>query len=405
MRIIHTADWHLCDKLGRNDRTPDLKSRVERVAELCLERRADLLLIAGDVFSEQASVEDMTRALRHIRDSFRPFFAAGGTILAVTGNHDRNHRIEIVKAGMDLAMPAAPPGGVLPPGRMYLANTVGTVKVTDADGARVQFVLLPYPFPSRYNVGSETFASKEEENRQVRGAVSDWLQRKPSDPSFDVTLPTVLVAHLHVRGSEMTTAYKMTDRDDVLFDLGELHTEWRYVALGHIHKPQCLGGSETVRYPGSLDRLDFGETHDDHGVLLFDVRGAEPVVPVRLPIPPTPFHTVTVIDFDAELPTLAEKYPDHATAIVRLTVSPPTGNTDRDDVARQLKKLFPRWHSLAWIEAERTGDDGTAKAKFNPRDGFDTTVRNYLTEQLAGDPDSPAVLALADTFLAQGGQP
>jgi len=404
MRIIHTADWHLCDTLGRNDRTPDLQPRVARVAELCVEHRADLLVIAGDVFSEQASVEDMTRALRHVRDVFRPFFAAGGTILAVTGNHDRNNRIDMVKAGMDLAMPAAPPGGVLFAGRMYLANTVSLVKVADRDGDLVQFVLLPYPFPSRYNVPADSFQSKEEETRQVRSAVTDWLQRKPTEAAFDVTLPTVLVAHLHVRGSEMNTAYKMRDADDILFDFGELHPEWRYVALGHIHKPQALSGSETVRYPGSLDRLDFGETHSDHGIVLFDVRGADPVRPVRLPIPPTPFHTITILDPDTELPKLAERYPDHATALVRLILAPPTGNTDRDDVARQLKKLFPRWHSLDWADPQRSEAE-SSRSKFDPRAGFEATVRDYLTEQLAGDPDAPAVLALADTFLAPGGRP
>ncbi len=404
MRIIHTADWHLCDKLGRNDRTADLQKRVERVAELCLEHEADVLVVAGDLFSEQASVNDMTAALLHVRQVFMPFFSRGGTILAVTGNHDHNGRIDIIRAGMGLAVPEAGKGGVLTSGRMYLANTATVVRLVEPDGILVQFVLLPYPYASRYNVPADSFQSKEEETRQVRSAVTDWLQRKPTEAAFDVTLPTVLVAHLHVRGSEMNTAYKMRDADDILFDLGELHPEWRYVALGHIHKPQGLGGSETVRYPGSLDRLDFGEAHDDHGVLVLDVRGADPVRPVRLPIPPTPFHTITILDPDTELPKLAERYPDHATALVRLILAPPPGNTDRDDVARQLKKLFPRWHSLDWADPQRSEAE-SSRSKFDPRAGFEATVRDYLTEQLAGDPDAAAVLALADTFLAPGGRP
>jgi exonuclease SbcD len=403
MRIIHTADWHLCDRLGRIDRTPDLQRRVERVAELCLEHRVDVLVVAGDLFSEQASVDDMTRALLHLRSAFLPYFVRGGTILTITGNHDRNSRIDIVRAGMGLAVPDAGKGGILCGGRMYLVNTATVVKLIDPEGKPVQFVLLPYPFPSRYNLSATTYQSKEEESRQLRSVVSNWLTRKPTEEKFDQTLPTVLVAHLHVRGSEMTTAYKMTDRDDVLFDVGELHPEWRYVALGHIHKPQCLGGSETVRYPGSLDRLDILETHDDHGVLLLDVRGVEPVRPVRLPIPPTPFYTITLTDPGAELPTLADKYPDRETALVRLIVHPPAGNTSRDEVTRELKKLFPRWHSLEWVESDRPGAE--TPSKFCPRAGFETTIRDYLTEQLAGDSDQSAVLALADTFLAQGGQP
>src|SRR5947199_10442614 len=74
MRLIHTADWHLCDRLGRVNRTADLKRRVERVAELCQEHAVDVLLIAGDLFSEQASPEDMTEALKHIQTTFAEFF-------------------------------------------------------------------------------------------------------------------------------------------------------------------------------------------------------------------------------------------------------------------------------------------------------------------------------------------
>src|ERR1700729_1683634 len=103
MKIIHTADWHLCDRLGRIDRTKDLYARVELVAQYCQERDADVLLIAGDLFSEQASVEDMTQALKHLREVFTPFFDRGGTVLAITGNHDRDGRINMVRAGMTLA--------------------------------------------------------------------------------------------------------------------------------------------------------------------------------------------------------------------------------------------------------------------------------------------------------------
>jgi DNA repair protein SbcD/Mre11 len=401
MRIVHTADWHLCDRLGRLDRTDHLKLRVEAVAKVCEEHAADVLVIAGDLFSEQASADDMTAALLHLRRTFLPFFARGGTVLAVTGNHDSNRKIDMVRAGMGLAVPDAGKGGRMTPGRFYLFNGPAVARLTDPAGNPVQFVLLPYPFPSRYDVSADSYASKEEENRQVRAAVASWLQRKSTAADFDQTIPTVLVAHLHVRGSELTTAYRMSDRDDVLFDVGELHPDWRYVALGHIHKPQCLGGGETVRYPGSLDRLDFGETHDTHGVVVFDVVGAEPVNPVRVPVPPTPFHTITLTDPDAELPTVHEKYPDHNEAVVRFFVRPPN-SLSRDEVSRHLKRMFPHWHTLAWVEPAAS-DAGPVK--FSPRAGFADTVRAYLSEQLdrEQDADKERVLQLVETFLTPGG--
>jgi DNA repair protein SbcD/Mre11 len=402
VRIIHTADWHLCDRLGRIDRTRDLEQRVEVVARLCVEHAADVLLIAGDVFSEQASVDDMTRSLNHIRRTFRDFFASGGTILAITGNHDRDSRINMVRAGMTLAAPAAGHDVILPPGRMYLLNGRAVTTLQSKAGRRVQFVLVPYPFSSRYDLSATEYRSKEEENRLLHQRVAEWIQRASASDRFDATLPTVLTAHLHVRGSEAHSLYKLTERDDVLFDFGDLNPMWAYVALGHIHKPQTLGGADHVRYPGSLDRLDFGDTHDDHGVLLLEIDGTTAAAkPTRLPIPGTPFHTITLTDPESELPTLASQYPDHETAIVRFRVTPPTGAISRDEITRQLRRLFPRWHELKWIESETTQDD-VPLTRFTERAGFETTVRDYLKLKLAGDPDGDTLLALAETFLTEG---
>lgn len=398
MRIIHTADWHLCDRLGRLDRTADLQARVEVVAELCDEHAADVLLIAGDLFSEQASVEDMTAALNHVRETFKPFFARGGTILAITGNHDRDGRINMVRAGMTLAAPNPGADGLLEGGRMYLVNGRAVATLKGADGQCVQFVLVPYPFASRYDLSAVQYRSKEEESRLLHAMVADWIRERSA--KLDPALPTVMTAHLHVRGSEVHSLYKMTERDDILFDFADLNPGWAYVALGHIHKPQALGGAANVRYPGSLDRLDFGDAHDEHGVLLLDVHGANAVVPTRLRIPGTPFHTISIADAEAELPTLAEKYPDFATAIVRVTVTSP-GNLSRDEVGRKLRQQFPRWHDIRWADDATPADD--AANTFTPRPGFETTVREYLAEQLAADPDRDAALALAETFLKEEG--
>jgi exonuclease SbcD len=400
MRIVHTADWHLCDRLGRIDRTKDLESRVERVAALCEEHSADVLLIAGDLFSEQASVDDMTRALEHVRKVFSPFFARGGTVLAITGNHDRDGRVNLVRAGMSLASPPNAAGGRLAPGRFYLVNGTIFGTLEPRPGDAVQFVLVPYPFASRYGLSAADYRSREEETRLLHARVGEWVQGVSSKPGFDPSLPTVLAAHLHVRGAELHTLYKMTDRDDVLFDFADLNPMWAYVALGHIHKPQMLGGAANVHYPGSLDRLDFAESHDP-GVLLVDIVGANTVVHDPLPIPATPFHTIELSDPEAELPTLAEKYPDHATAIVRVVVAPPAGGTSRDEIGRQVRKLFPRLHDLRW--ADIAAPD--VATPFAVRSGFETTVRDYLTEKLAADPDKDAVLALAETFLNSGGEP
>ena len=59
-----------------------------------------------------------------------------------------------------------------------MANNPAVIRLTDPAGNPVQFVLLPYPFPSRYGVAADSYASKEEENRQVRAKVADWLNTR-----------------------------------------------------------------------------------------------------------------------------------------------------------------------------------------------------------------------------------
>ena len=88
----------------------------------------------------------------------------------------------------------------------------------------------------------------------------------------------------------------------------------------------------------------------------------------------------------AEIKAAAAKYPDREMAIVRLIVQPPTGNTSRDEVTRELKRLFPRWYSLEWLYTNSPTASDTPP-KFSPRAGFETTIRDYLTEQLAHDPE------------------
>ena len=378
MRIIHTADWHLCNRLGRIDRTADLKQRIERVAALCEEKSADVLLIAGDLFSEYAELEHLADAFEHIHKTFTSFFQRGGTILAITGNHDRDHKINAVRSGMILAVPFAGEGGILAGGRMYLINGRTFKSLRGADGNLVQFVLLPYPFPSRYDLSKDDLQSKEQMHTKLHAKVAEWVQKVPNLPDFDKKLPTVIGAHLHVRGSEIHTPYKMNAADDVMFEYADLNPGWAYVALGHIHKPQLVMNLPHVRYSGSLDRLDFGETHEDHGVLFVEV-GPQGSIgePERLPIPATPFLTIALVDVDAGLPLLKEQYPESERAIVRVNVSPHAMAMSRDEATRTLRNIFPRLHELNWLRVEKSDDEQTGP-RVNVKTSLEESVRGYL---------------------------
>ncbi|HKB05965.1 MAG TPA: metallophosphoesterase, partial [Gemmataceae bacterium] len=132
MRILHTADWHLGDRLGRIDRTHDLRRAVERVGDYCRHEKVDVLLVAGDLFSELARPDSLREAIEHWQTVFRDFLASGGTILTLTGNHDNENFCRTLTHAMNLAAPiAGEVGEVLPAGRLYLATEPTLLRLRD----------------------------------------------------------------------------------------------------------------------------------------------------------------------------------------------------------------------------------------------------------------------------------
>ena len=400
MRVLHTADWHLCNKLGdnpKNDRTADLHDRVAIIAALCHEHTVDVLVIAGDVFCDRASLEQIEASLLFIYAKFREFFQRGGTILAITGNHDRDNKLNMVRAGMNLAMPCLAAGECLPAGRMYLLNKPAVLTLKCVGGVPANFVLLPYPFVSRFNLETDKLRTKEETNLAVRTAVVEQIQ-KFGEKLNGNPHRTVLVAHMNVRGSETNSLYRLTEADDHMFEFGELKTHWAYVALGHIHKPQKLNGAEHVRYPGSLDRLDFGETHAGHGVLLFDIVPGN-IAPAHLPIPATPFWTIELTEPETQMAEWASKLEATPRAIVQVRVQS-LGSYSRDELHRLLKKTFPRLHEVQWNITSQVQAQANAA---NPRGELNDVVRKYITARTEGDAEQARVLELLEQFLSQGG--
>src|SRR4051794_26834641 len=230
MKLLHTADWHLGDRLGRIDRTDDLRRAVERVAGYCHEERVDVLLVAGDVFSELARPDGLREAVRHIQATFEAFLRGGGTILAVTGNHDNENFCQTLRHAMTLAAPTVGGfGALVPAGRLYLTADPTLLRLRDRrSGGEVQFVLMPYPTPSRFltNDVLQNYGSFEQKNQYLQAAFAGRLQDVRADARFDPRLPTVLMAHVNVRGAEVTSLFRISESEDVVVEGDSLHANY-----------------------------------------------------------------------------------------------------------------------------------------------------------------------------------
>jgi DNA repair exonuclease SbcCD nuclease subunit len=89
MKILHTGDWHMNDTLGRIDRASDICRSLEQIAVYLEEHEIDVMIVAGDLFSERSRLDQMRAAVGEIKRVFHPFLDRGGSIVAISGNHDR----------------------------------------------------------------------------------------------------------------------------------------------------------------------------------------------------------------------------------------------------------------------------------------------------------------------------
>lgn len=405
MRILHTADWHLGDRLGRIDRTDDLRRAVERVAQHCHEQKADVLLVAGDLFSELARPDGLRDTIRHWQDVFRPFLEGGGTVLTLTGNHDNESFCQTLVSAMNLASPTVGrPGEVVPPGRLYLAAEPTFLRLEDrARGFPVQFILMPYPTPARFlrGEGGLKYGSPDEKNKLLVRAWADELRRIREHEKYDQGAPAVLGAHVHLHGSNVgPSLFRITEEEDVVVQGADLPRQFDYIALGHIHKPQYLGEPH-CRYSGSIERMDLGEQADQKGVVLVELgpdgRNGEPEV---LPLPATPIYEVTVLEPSEDLPRLRQEYAHAQNDLVSIQIRYTAGKDNLEDVLRELDRIFPRWYARDWKETGALGP-ALSTEPGTPGKGFAETVRDYLNQELIqhDEAERDAILRIADDLL------
>jgi DNA repair protein SbcD/Mre11 len=402
MKILHTSDWHLNEKIGQIPRQKDISERLEEIAGYLEEYKADLMVISGDLFSLVTRMDEVRAAVAEVGRIFRPFLLQGGTIVGISGNHDSEDLFNLFREAMNLAAPKALPADApKPAGRMYLFEQPGYMRLADPAGNQVQFALLPYPTPSRYLKNEQLldFKTPEERNRNLHNELLARLDVIRST-LIDVKLPAVLVSHMHVRGQRLHNLYHLSETQDVVFEPGDLPLAWAYIAFGHIHLPQAIPGTTNARYAGSVERFDYAEAKDDKSVVLLEVgKSGLQGEPVLLPLHPSPVYKIEIHN-PAELDHLEEIYPDARRAIVEYQVIYKPGEHNPDAIRDAVEKIFPRWWKRQIIPEGADLDLSLTGCAVAKPENVPATVRAYLQETLAENSDREDLLALADELLA-----
>lgn len=390
------------DRLGRIDRTIDLRRRVEEIAAICEQEQADVLLVAGDLFSELARPDGLRDAVGHLQQTFAGFLGRGGTILAITGNHDNDNFCETLLHAMSLAAPAQKAArGRASTGRLHLATEPAWLLLPDPSGAfDIPFVLMPYPTPARYLdrfIGMDTFAEK---NRRLSESFVRRLTELTTEVRHANAGPLVLVAHITVRANHEYQMFRMEPGADVSISMDDIPAEVAYAALGHIHKPTAI--SKHIVYSGSIDRLDLGEQFDAKSVFLFDVnRDGSVTEPQTRPLDATPIYEMLIADPSENLVTLPTRFPDAARDLVKLSIRYRSGRDRLEEILQKLDKVFPRWYSREWVDVAQIGPSLSSETQI-PK-GFRDTVLEYLDRELSQHTpeEKDAIVARAERLLTE----
>lgn len=323
MKILHFADAHIdMANYGRHDpqtglplRVLDFLKSLDIIVGTAIAEKVDLVLFAGDAYRDRTPAPTFQRewGRRIIRLS-----KAGIPTLLLIGNHDVSPALGRANAIQEFETLDIPHVRVLAQPQFLTAEELGLP---------LQVIALPWVSRSglaaSWDMGTADPAQVLEVIEQNLSAlVSSWLDQ--ADPD----LPIILTAHASVQGAKYGSERSVMLGVDLVLP-GSLFKDPRldYVALGHIHKPQDLNPNAhpPVIYPGSIERVDFGEAEDDKYFIVAEVaRGRTRVEWRKLDAIRPFFDRRVVLDSPQEVTeALKAALPaphEMAGAIVRLTV-------------------------------------------------------------------------------------
>ena len=269
--FIHTADTHFgVENYGKVDPKTGIHSRLldfERALNFCVdtavEKNVDFFLFCGDAY--KTTNPTPTQQKLFLRCLLRLYKAGIPTVLVV-GNHDnplsfgKAHALDVFEN--------------FPLDGFHILAKPDILKLETKNGP-IQIVGVPWPTRNTIAISEKhLFKSADEITQYISKAVGSIVQNYAQ--KLDTTLPAVLAGHLTVStgvfsGSERRAVY---GNDPVLLPSQLAIKPFDYVALGHLHRHQDLnsGGFPAIVYPGSPERVDFGERSEKKGFCVVTIK-------------------------------------------------------------------------------------------------------------------------------------
>lgn len=269
MILFHLGDLHIGKNLGEFSLIDDQRYILQQILELAKEKKADGILISGDVYDKTIPSEAAVEVLNcFLSDCVK----ADLQVFLISGNHDSDERLNFGSALFDAC------------GIHICAKYDGNLKkVTLADEfGMVNVFMLPFVKASQVRHFFPE-ADIPDYDAAVRQAIEAG--------GVDTTQRNILLAHQFVTDSSGKLALSGSESQSVqnVGTVEVIHADafaqFDYTALGHIHSPQAVG-SDDIRYSGSPLKYSKSEVHSVKVVTMITLGEKGSVTIDELPLHP-----------------------------------------------------------------------------------------------------------------------
>ncbi|MBM2809308.1 MAG: nuclease SbcCD, subunit [Chloroflexi bacterium] len=275
MKIVHTADLHIGMEThgpvnphtGLPRRLEDFLKALECIVDTAIEEHADLVVMAGDIYKNREPSPTHQRLFA--RQVLR-LVQARIPVFLLAGNHDLPNAVSRATS-IDIFRDLEVPG----------VTVARDVKCWTIDTASGPIMVSAIPWVTRSAVlsmsGANTMSSVRIDEELVRVIVGSALdlaeeviehRKKPTMQDA----PSLLVAHVHAAEARDGAERLLTVGTDPLVPITSIALDtFDYVALGHIHSHQKLLVKPPAVYPGSIERVNFGEEKEEKVFIVAEV--------------------------------------------------------------------------------------------------------------------------------------
>lgn len=297
LKILHTADWHVCDEF-----LEDAKACLLFLVNQAFAQQPNLIVISGDIYNHR-QIRQETKAARLAFDVVAQLaYIAPVIILQGTPSHDGNapellaaltekHPVYVMSQPETVCLYAKKIGS-----ERQFARWDDTTKRNDREP-----VALISGVPAFTKQYFRTDGDIETTDMAIAKELASLFAKFGADrTTFNLYQrhevhnkhlnPHILLGHWSIGGAYVHPAQGLTgldievSRDHIDFAQADL------VCMGHIHAQQQIG--RTIFYPGSLFSTDFGETEKKgfhlHFLELVDLGGVWDITESRFIETPSP---------------------------------------------------------------------------------------------------------------------